>query len=797
MELQGYFQSYEGYFWEWENAIHAENSVYETVSIPDGNTIAYEYFIMETLELLGADGLPPFGAFLLVLAATNPSSKESLDRIFAILGGSETNKKLWKLQSDDPLKEARKFLDMLATLPDSFMQGEKRKQLLQALFLNCHKRLSAGKAREILNEYRNHRHHLLRCGQKEAFSDANFHRDFSVIFRISRKFPTRISILNAMSGVPQLPQLEEELAEQQPVAMPKGFIQELMAEPKTFPVGSLIQRIWGGLNIPLHHAAPSMQPLGGISDLTNKGDFDKLLISEFANEDEVFMSRIANNEALYIKREVPPEADKFLRLLLIDSSLKNWGTPKILGFASALAIAKHPKTDIECRAFVLGNGYNEVKMETVEEVIDGLGHLGSGLDAGEDLGLMLDNHGDLKNAEVFLITSEDALKEHALQKAVSENYERIKYIISTDAVGNLNFYRVQNKGRKAIQHIYLPLDELWKEKPKERTGKTAQNKREIDFPESYPILFPLPANVLAKFKVDGDYYLLSNSRNLYKTGVRIQSSLPYSEHLGAKQLLSNLSIKSEGNYCLGRDAEGNFILVSFFPNDHLLSWHNLNTSEYGKRTVDDADRTSELVYNGGEFHFIDPIRSICHKIRKDGELKMQPVVEDTSLLVQYAQDNTALEFFKHRPGSNILQNCMPVFIDAQDRLCFNKHCLRLNTEYDERYHCFDLRVERYNTHQVDGVYDKGRGCFVFPEGSTVRRDPRGIMILESSDPNIGKIYMPASVSFALGLSTEDEFAGNEYFYDTENGIRRITIGDFHKRHVIPFIKHITDNAPRT
>jgi preprotein translocase subunit SecB len=46
------------------------------------------------------------------------------------------------------------------------------------------------------------------------------------------------------------------------------------------------------------------QPIGGISDMTNKGDFNRMLL-EFANEDEVFMNRVANNEALYIQRNTP------------------------------------------------------------------------------------------------------------------------------------------------------------------------------------------------------------------------------------------------------------------------------------------------------------------------------------------------------------------------------------------------------------------------------------------------------------------------------------------------------------
>jgi hypothetical protein len=56
---------------------------------------------------------------------------------------------------------------------------------------------------------------------------------------------------------------------------------------------------------PLHHNM--LQPIVRNFDLTNKGDFDKLLLSEFAQDDDVFMSRMPNNEAL-IFNEVPPRS---------------------------------------------------------------------------------------------------------------------------------------------------------------------------------------------------------------------------------------------------------------------------------------------------------------------------------------------------------------------------------------------------------------------------------------------------------------------------------------------------------
>jgi hypothetical protein len=148
------------------------------------------------------------------------------------------------------------------------------------------------------------------------------YRDLKILNK-NEQFPTVQSIIDAMKGFIEEPELDDEVIEEETtVDTDKDFIRELIEEPKTFQVGSLIKRIWSGLKIPMRHLSPGEQPIGGISDMTNKGDFNRMLLSEFANEDEVFMNRVANNEALYIQREIPPEENIFERIILIDTSLE-------------------------------------------------------------------------------------------------------------------------------------------------------------------------------------------------------------------------------------------------------------------------------------------------------------------------------------------------------------------------------------------------------------------------------------------------------------------------------------------
>ena len=54
---------------------------------------------------------------------------------------------------------------------------------------------------------------------------------------------------------------------------------------------------------PALHAQEEL-PLGGVSDLSNRGPLDRLLVSELANDELTLSVRVALNEALYLRREI-------------------------------------------------------------------------------------------------------------------------------------------------------------------------------------------------------------------------------------------------------------------------------------------------------------------------------------------------------------------------------------------------------------------------------------------------------------------------------------------------------------
>ena len=787
MQAQNYFQSYEDYFWEWETT---EDGLYLT--IPKAKTIAHNETVLELLQALSEESIPPFGSLLLAIIATNAESDDSFHSLLyyvkrkeILIGGSYVPN----------TSSAMEFLSKIQELREN-KKGSKRLLLFKTIFSDCHKRISSEKAKIILDDYKTDSISL----EKIGFNQNNFANDFKVFELLNRKFPTAKSIVDAMKGLPTdavEEQISEAVLDQVEVTdIPKDFISQLIQEDKTFHVGSLIKRIWSGLNIPLHHNMPSSQPLGGISDLTNKGDFDKLLLSEFAQDDDVFMSRIANNEALYIQREVPPEADQFERIILIDSTLKNWGNAKVLNFATALAIAKHPKTDIKCKLFVLGTTFSEVLYSSVDEVIDGLDILNPTLDCSVGLqDYIVSNKKETSAHELFFVTSEDSLRLESVKKTISDFPDALQYIITTNGTGEIQIYKIQNKGKKFVQKMILPLEELWLKPQSTKPLVKKPKETLVSLSYNYPLLAALPQNPIATFFLEEKYYFLSSNKSLQETYLdKTQDKYDTVNHInpatykGSRILFENISIKSGGVYALGKNDSDQFELFYYFEKESKLCYLNVETKEFA--TITFGFGSKELDY---KFYFLLGKYYLVHI--KTNET-WQAIYENESITCEQIFGNgleSDLVTYNNKigmfwsSGNNVLKSFNRIAIDKNGALLVNIHRLDV-TRPDYIFLCPDRNTQPEVTAQRE------TDQFVFPDGSRVRFDKVGMLTFISSDISVPEFYIPTSLQFSLGVASETEFAGNNYFYDETKEQLKITTSVFLRNYLNPFIRRIVSHG---
>lgn len=792
MELKDYFQSYQDYLWEWttdedvpDDTGYHENNL---ISIPGIGAVVYRSYLIEVLKHLQPQGLPPFGALLLVLYAIQ-ESYSNLDPLFHHLKRIQTDQvDIERLN----ISSGFKLIENLKTLESKYKRGYNRIILLQTLFKHSPSCISPAKADAMLKVFAKRPQVISESADKKVLHDLVIIRDIKTLAILNAKFPTVEDIIDSMKEVINIPELEDDVVEEETtVETGKDFIQELVEEPKTFQVGSLIKRIWSGLKIPMRHLSPGEQPIGGISDMTNKGELHRMLLSEFANEDDVFMNRVANNEALYIQREIPPEENIFERIILIDTSLKNWGTPKVLAFASAIAVIKHPKAHSECKVFALGQNIIPIALDKVDEIVENLNQVSPVLEVSHTLERFFQEEHKEKDLEVFFITNQENVVNHKLQKVIHENRDRLKFLVTTSANGELNFYKHHKGTRKHIQKIMLPLQELWANPPerKRRTeNKYSGNGKKADVPFNYPILFPAPINKIATFLYEGEFYILSNKKQLLRTYLSDNYYNrdyydTYKTHHGCEVLVDGISVKPKGQFALARNKQGDFILCQYLPDKKLISKLNLNTKEYselnviGKNIPDDH----QLIYFSKHFYLYNEDSDMIPLINIEGNISFEYV--SNSKLIYKNQSKVQSEIKKlYHSGLKILNNFHNIGINTEKKLVVSNNELN---KYSE-----DSITFYRNNHPLKIYTEQNKNKFIFSDGSEIITDSRGMLTFKSSNKKIPEFYIPSTEYGNLALATHTEFGGSEYYLPQNTLLKVRTMEEMYADYMERFIDQI-------
>ncbi|WP_294288399.1 hypothetical protein [uncultured Chryseobacterium sp.] len=791
MDIVTYFQSYIDYFWEWttdedipDDTRYNDNNL---VSIPNVGAIAYRPYLIEILKELKEDGFPPFGSLLLVLYALHDGYL-NLDGVFYHLNRLKNDLS----ENDSEVDLAIKFLENINAIGGSFKKGRNKIILLQTIFKDSHNQISSVNSGLILKIFETKPQIIGEAAVKKKLTSVAVNRDIKTLTLLQDKFPTPESIVNAMKGFTDLPELEDEVVEEETtVGTGTDFIQELIEEPKTFQVGSLIKRIWSGLKIPMRHLSPGEQPIGGISDMTNKGELHRMLLSEFANEDDVFMNRVANNEALYIQREIPPEENIFERVILIDTSLKNWGTPKVLAFASAIAVIKHPKAHSACQVFALGQNIIPIALDKIDEVVENLNQVSPVLEVSHTLERFFQEEHQEKDLEVFFITHQENLVNQNLQRVIHENRDRLKFLVTTSAVGELNFYKHHKGTRKHIQKIMLPLHELWANPPerrRKRENRVSGSGKKTDVPFNYPVLFPAPINKIATFLYEGEFYILSNKKQLLRTYLSDNYYNrnyydTYKTHHGCEVIIDGISVRPKGQFALARNKQGDFILCQYMPDKKLISKLNLNTKEYselnvtGKNIPDDH----QLIYFSRHFYLYNENSDLIPLINIEGNISLEYVLN--SKLIYKNQGKVQSEIKKlYHSGLKILNNFNNIGINTEKKLVVSNNELN---KYSE-----DSITFYRNNHPLKIFTEQNKNKFIFSDGSEIITDSRGMLTFKSSNKKIPEFYIPSTEYGNLALAIHTEFGGSEYYLPQNTLLKVRTMEEMYTDYIERFIDQI-------
>lgn len=751
MKPETYFQTYENGFWRWEDGD-------EVLSIDKGRTIAYKPFLAEVLSHLQDDGLPKFGALLLTIIATNPYGLEDINTLF-------DKHQVRRLRMDDDIASVEgtkefAFLSRIANLPYTYKRGTRRIQLFMTLFKDSHNHYGLKKSKRITNvlssnkqlpaniTYHQHRKYFM-------------HNDLHILEIISNKYPTEDALVEAIEALPKInDELQLEPKPTDNPALSEHLIESLLEHHKTYKVGALIKRIWSGLDIPQQQLLSSQQPMGGVSDLTNKGAFDRLLISEFANDDMVFLSRLANNEALYLEREVPPDQSKNKRIVLIDASLKTWGTPKTLAHAILLAMAHHPKSNYTSLAYAIGENVVPLGIESREAIIVGLMALEPTLSAADGMRTYFEKFHESRKDQVIFITHKEAIQQTEMQAALAETGSAIQYRVYTNASGLVTVYRNRGTSLHELQRLQLPLVKLWKRPEKQHNKSVHSTKKdESNTAFSYPILLPFArAKTKQRFILDdGRYFFLTFKRELL-TSVHADLSKSAME-----MVRLNTKLKGE-DHAMGRTGEGHYCLLTYVPEEQRIMLLNLNTKEITYTNFIHKSKTPKwhwqiqqaFLFYDGAFHHHGSKGN--WRINLEGKVEKEPPLSTEQIKQLGLTHRQPFQF--NYTSYSILSNVKSIGI-RDNGLVISGHLLHVKAEGNI---CLETDTGPKGSIQAQLISKtKVKICYAFADGSTVEIHTIGLGILISSSKAIPNIYFPCSLSSSIAMVANGKFAGNAYY----------------------------------
>jgi hypothetical protein len=290
-----------------------------------------------------------------------------------------------------------------------------------------------------------------------------------------------------------------------PVELPpaerwRRFWDELARHQELAGLAALARDAMAALRLPRRLGVPDTGALAGVADLSNRGSLDRLLLSELAHDDEVLTSRLALNEALYLRREPPAMEPPGSFAVLLDSGVRMWGLPRVFAVAVALAAAQKEPGRRPTR-FWRAHGEQVVSVEL--DVVAGLeAHL-SVLETGVHPGAALAAFDAASSAcgdgrMVLVLTHRDFLSDPEFRRALAETPALEGFLGVVDRDGHFALHELPLAKRAPYCEARLDLGGLLADAEAGRS--LAAGFHEKDLPaifrvRPFPLLLPVQTPV--------------------------------------------------------------------------------------------------------------------------------------------------------------------------------------------------------------------------------------------------------------------------------------------------------------
>ena len=299
----------------------------------------------------------------------------------------------------------------------------------------------------------------------------------------------------------------------------RDLIRELIGDEEFGGIAKLAENLLAVVHFPRSLTEQNDLPLGGVSDITNRGQLDRLLLSELAHDDLTLAVRIAVNEAMYLRRESPPKSQSQTRHLMIDAGLCLWGIPRVFATSVALAMSATTEKNVRTVAYrAEGKLLQPVDLKSREGLEDHLSVVSPSLHSGAAIGEFISINDSDELVDHVVITSDDVVADADFRRELTAaSQESPVYLVTVSRAGKLEFSVWSARGRKTIREATLNLDALLDTPNRQHSLK--RRNTDTSFPmilsrENFP--FRLPHAVLNEvmFDLNGDALTVTSDGRL-------------------------------------------------------------------------------------------------------------------------------------------------------------------------------------------------------------------------------------------------------------------------------------------
>lgn len=489
----------------------------------DGTTIAFRDEVRQVLEWLAPNGLPPFGAIVFLLAACRGKvpavadiAVESNAPVPPGLRGNTALLLTARLQLCAQVESALAELAKVAQLPAGLKAGLKAKCVLAEAVFEPARAERHVEARAVLEGLRQPLTDVELYDPDRPGVSGNAIRQIHIVAQGLKRHTAESLALRLRTGLDAMPgKIEVSLP---PADRARRLIEQLSRDRDLGVVARAARDLMAAVRLPRRLGDRDPLAVGGVAGITNRGPLDRLLLSELAHDDLTLAARVALNEALYLRREPPMREPPGTLDLLLDSGVRLWGVPRVLGTAVALALIACDKQHREVRAWrAHGNVLQPVNLLARHGLVQHLGALEVEAQPAEAVPAFAQAVSSDAHSQSVLITHRDALADPALRRALADHPAAPGFVATVDRGGRFELHALPLSHRPPLCAAELDLKAVFDEPvgvPPIRNGM-ATDRPAIFGVTPFPFLLPLTGRLDYWITAaDGFTYAVVNERRL-------------------------------------------------------------------------------------------------------------------------------------------------------------------------------------------------------------------------------------------------------------------------------------------